>query len=72
MKYLTLFIIAFFLFGCNEKTYTVSEFENNSELRDEYNKKCINGELNGDSLNCQNVNKAIIGSTIPSNTGKWN
>ena len=41
-------ITALFLFGC-EKTYTVSDFENNKELLDEYNKKCQNGELDRES-----------------------
>lgn len=67
---LTVLLGAFTLSGCNEKTYTVSDFENNKELLNEYRQKCQNGEIDGDSLNCENVSKAMM--TIPSNTGKWN
>ncbi|WP_218057699.1 MULTISPECIES: EexN family lipoprotein [unclassified Gilliamella] len=45
MKKILILITAMFLFGCNEKTYTVDDFKNNKELLDEYRKKCENGEI---------------------------
>lgn len=72
MKKILVLITAIFLFGCNEKTYTVSDFENNRELRDEYNKKCQNGEIDGDSLNCQNVFDALLSIGTPErNPNAW-
>ncbi|MCX8618895.1 EexN family lipoprotein [Gilliamella sp. B2923] len=71
MKKILILITAMFLFGCNEKTYTVEDFKNNKELLDQYRKKCINGEIYGDSLNCQNSHKALILLNRPTNTGKW-
>ena len=64
MKQILMLITALFLFGC-EKTYTVSDFENNKELLDEYNKKCQNGEIDGDSLNCKNVFDALLSIGTP-------
>lgn len=60
MKKIFLFITILFLFGCNEKTYTVDEFSADKELLDTYNRKCKNGEIDGNSLNCQNVHKARV------------
>ncbi|OCG27558.1 hypothetical protein A9G45_09395 [Gilliamella sp. HK2] len=71
MKKILILITAMFLFGCNEKTYTVDDFKNNKELLDEYRKKCENGEIDGDSLNCQNSFKVIVELSRPTNTGKW-
>lgn len=48
------------LTACNEKIYTVEDFSKNKELRNEYRKKCENGELSGDHLNCQNSFKAVV------------
>ncbi|MWN05325.1 EexN family lipoprotein [Gilliamella sp. Pas-s95] len=64
-------ITAMFLFRSNKKTYTVEDFEDNKEILDKYRKKCENGEIDGDSLNCQNSHKAMIGLSRPTNTGKW-
>lgn len=57
-------ILVFILTGCNEKTYTIDEFSANKELRNEYNKKCKNGEIDTESLNCQNVFKASIHTKV--------
>ena len=71
MKTILILITAIFLFGCNEKIYTVDDFKNNKELLDEYRKKCKNGEIHGDSLNCQNSHKAIISKNKVGNAS-WN
>lgn len=55
-------LCGFVLSACDEKIYTVDEFANNKELREEYRQKCKNGELSGDHLNCQNSFKAVIRS----------
>lgn len=65
MKKILILITGLFLFGCNEKTYTVEDFENSKELRDEYSKKCQNGEIDGNSLNCENLFDAIISIQTP-------
>ena len=66
MKKILMLITALFLFGC-DRTYTVEEFENDDKLTDEYRKKCQNGEIDGDSLNCENSRKAIISRNEVSN-----
>ncbi|OCG69518.1 hypothetical protein A9G43_00940 [Gilliamella sp. Occ3-1] len=72
MKKILIFITAMFLFGCNEKTYTVEDFKNNKELLDEYRKKCENGEIDGDSLNCENSFKANLNLNTPArNPHAW-
>lgn len=71
MKKILILITALFLLRCNEKTYTVEDFKNDKELLDKYRKKCENGEIDGDSLNCQNSHKALILLNRPTNTGKW-
>ena len=70
MKKILMLITALFLFGC-DKTYTVEEFENDEKLTDEYQKKCQNGEIDGDSLNCQNSRKAVVVRNKVSNAS-WN
>ena len=75
MKTILILITAMFLFGCNEKTYTVDDFKNNKELREEYNKKCKNGELDSFSLNCRNAAEATfslrIGTKPENNPSAW-
>ncbi|OCG37244.1 hypothetical protein A9G29_11520 [Gilliamella sp. Fer2-1] len=75
MKKILIFITVLFLFGCNEKTYTVEEFKNNKELREEYNKKCENGELDSFSLVCRNAADAefslMIGAPLERNPNAW-
>ncbi|MFQ1000005.1 EexN family lipoprotein [Gilliamella sp. BG6] len=72
MKKILILITAMFLFGCNEKTYTVEDFKNNKELLDEYRKKCENGEIDGDSLNCENSFKANLSLNTPArNPHAW-
>lgn len=68
---LTILFGAFILSGCNEKTYTVSDFKNNKELLDEYRQKCKNGEIDGNSLNCENSHKALMSQNKIDNA-KWN
>ncbi len=41
-----------------EKTYTIEDFTKNKDLREKYFKKCKNGEIHPDNLNCINVKKA--------------
>ncbi|MBS9782723.1 MAG: EexN family lipoprotein [Arcobacter sp.] len=41
-----------------EKIYTIEDFTKNKDLREKYLKKCKNGEIHPDNLNCINVNRA--------------
>ena len=59
MKKIALLIISSLaLVACNEKEYTVDEFMKNDQLRAEWIKKCENGEVRPELLNCINVAKA--------------
>lgn len=58
MKRLALLIISVTLIACSEKDYTVDEFLKNDELRSEWLKKCDNGEVRPELLNCINAKKA--------------
>lgn len=71
MKKILILITALFLFGCNEKTYTVEDFKNDKELLDKYRKKCENSEIDGDSLNCQNSHKTVVSKNRVGNAS-WN
>ncbi|WP_392563302.1 EexN family lipoprotein [Orbus wheelerorum] len=69
---ISLIAASLLLAACGEKSYTVEEFVANKTLLDEYRNKCKNGEISGDSLNCQNSFKAITEMSVPTNTGSWN
>lgn len=49
-----LFIPTLFLVGC-EKNYTVKYFDEHSDERIEYLKKCGNGDVDRNSQNCENA-----------------
>ncbi|OOF66774.1 EexN family lipoprotein [Rodentibacter sp. Ppn85] len=60
MKKLALLLISgIALVACNEKEYTVDDFMKNDQLRTEWLKKCENGEVRPELLNCINSKKAI-------------
>lgn len=61
VKKIVLCVLAsLFLSACNEKeeSYTVDDFMKNDSLRAEWVKKCENGELRPEELNCINALKA--------------
>lgn len=61
MKKSILLIIAGFALtatACDEKTYTVKEFEADKTLQKTFLDKCKNGEIHPDNLNCINARKA--------------
>ncbi|WP_241575757.1 EexN family lipoprotein [Rosenbergiella nectarea] len=56
-KYIFLIAAIFTLTAC-DKTYTVSDFQSDRALMKQFLQKCRNGELDGESLNCRNADKA--------------
>ena len=66
-----IFIFSVFLVSACEKNYTVEDFLKDNSLRNEYVKKCNNGELLKDNQNCINALKADFKKNfIDDNQGK--
>lgn len=59
MKKIIILMAAVFALSACDKTYTVSEFKANPDLKKEYHDKCVNGELDSESQNCTNVDEAM-------------